>query len=114
MLPHHPADQDVGTFWLATMDKIAAEHEVLITSRQVKQEKEMGEVYELPIEVRWRADLESLTLFLFDLQTKGAMLDVRQLSISVKDKGLLTGTFRMNCAYTREKTPVAEDKGSNK
>jgi hypothetical protein len=60
-------------------------------------------VYELAIDCReWEATLDPLVRFLFDLQSEGAMFDVRQLMIKPKGKGVLRGRFALYCAYTRE------------
>jgi len=104
LLPVQPAGKDVTVYWLSVMDRVAAREEFSITSRQPGEERKQGDVYELPIEVRdWEADLDSLVHFLFELQSEGAMLDVRQLLIKPKDAGRLRGRFTLYCAYTREK-----------
>ncbi|MFC1497392.1 hypothetical protein ACFLS1_02820 [Verrucomicrobiota bacterium] len=102
MLPQYSASSKVDVYWLSTMDKLAAKHGVTILKRDAGNEKPMGDVYELPIEVRnWEADLDSIAHFLFELQSKGAMLDIRQLLMKPKGKGVLRGRFTLYCAYTR-------------
>ena len=102
MLPHHPADRETDVYWLSVMDNLAARHAVKITKRQVRDEKKQGDVYELPIECReWEGTLDAIVHFLFDLQAEGAMLDVRQMLVRPKGKGLLKGRFSLYCAYTR-------------
>lgn len=102
LLPQHPADKTVDVFWLSTMDNMAGRRGVKILRRQASEEKVMGDVYELPIECKdWEGTLESLVRFLFDLQSEGAMLDIRQLSVKPKPDGGLKGRFWLYCAYTR-------------
>ena len=101
-LPLYPLDKKMDIYWLSIMDSLASKSGVIISKRQAGKEKQEGDVYELPIECReWTADLDSLTHFLFDLQSKGAMLDVRQLLVKPKARGLLRGRFSLYCAYTR-------------
>ena len=73
-----------------------------ISKRQPGEEKQQGEVYELPIECReWEGSLDAITHFLFDLQSEGAMMDIRHLLIKPKGEGVLGGRFWLHCAYTR-------------
>lgn len=103
MLSRHPATQKMDIYWMSIMDRLAAKHGVTISKRQVGEEKQAGEVYELPIEVKeWEGSLDALVHFLFDLQNEGAMLDVRQLLVKPKAGGILRGRFVLFCAYTRE------------
>jgi hypothetical protein len=56
----------------------------------------------LPIECReWEASLDALVRFLFELQSEGAMLDIRQLLIKPRGQGILRGRFTLYCAYAR-------------
>ena len=104
MLPQHPADKKVDVYWLSIMDNLAVTHGVTISKRSAGEERRMGDVYELPIEAKeWEANLDAIVHFLFDLQSKGAMLDIRQLLIKPKGNGVLRGRFILLCAYTREK-----------
>lgn len=102
MLPQHSPDKKVDVYWLSIMDNLATKHGVEISKRQAGEEKKQGDVYELPIECKeWEGSLDSIVHFLFDLQSEGAMLDIRQLLIKPKEKGLLRGRFLLYCAYTR-------------
>lgn len=104
MLPRYPADKkNIDTEWLRKMDAIAARHGLRITRREVREEKKMGDVYELPIECRdWEGSLEAIKDFLVDLEAEGAMLDMRQLMIKPKSHNVLRGRFSLFCAYTKE------------
>ncbi len=105
LLPMEAADKDMDVHWLSVMDRIASKHNVKISKRMAGEEVQQGDVYEMPIECKeWEADLESLVNFLFELQSEGAMLDIRQLLVKPKGKGKLKGRFTLYCAYTREKS----------
>lgn len=104
LLPMETADKDMDVHWLSVMDRIASRHGVKIKKRLAGEEIQQGDIYELPIECKeWEADLDSLVNFLFELQSEGAMLDIRQLLVKPKGKGILKGRFTLYCAYTREK-----------
>ena len=104
MLPRYPAGQkNIDTLWLSKMDQVASRHGLSITKRDAKAEKKMGDVYELPIECgEWDGSLAALVLFLIDLESEGAMLDMRQLMVKPKSHNVLRGRFSLYCAYTKE------------
>lgn len=109
-LPQFPADKKMDIHWLSIMDSLASKHGVRISRRDVGEEKRLGDVYELPIDVRdWEGTLESLVHFLFELQTQGAMLDIRQLSMKPNEQRVLRGRFILYCAFTREGPAPAAD-----
>jgi hypothetical protein len=86
------------------MDGLASRNGVKIITRQVGEEEQAGEIYELPIECKdLEGTLQGLVRFLFDLQNEDAMLDIRQFYVKPKGKGdvLLRGRFTLYCAYTR-------------
>ncbi len=104
LLPEHPAEKKMDVYWLQVMDTLASKHAITITKRQTEEEKKEGDVYELPIECRdWEGSLDAVTHFLFELQSEGAMLDIRQLAMKPKENGTLRGSFTLYCAYTRAK-----------
>lgn len=106
LLPVFAAGRQVDTHWLGLMDRLAGRHGVNIMRRQVGAEQQVGEIFELPIEVReWDGSLEAILRFLHDLQSEGVMLDVRQMLIRPRDAGnpeVLRGRFTVHCAYLRE------------
>ena len=105
-LPSFPANKKMDIHWMSLMDQLASKNGVRIIRRQAGAEKQVGDVYELPIECRdWESSLPALTHFLFDLQTQTGMLDVRYLYIKPAKGGILRGRFTLYCAYTREKSP---------
>ena len=103
LMPVFPYDKDVDTHWLNIMDSTATKNELGIARRQTNKEAEVGDVYELPIDCKdWEGTLEQLVKFLYEIDQKGAMLDMRQLYIRPATKpGFLKGTFTLYCAYMR-------------
>ena len=103
MMPTLPAGKKTDAHWLEIMDNIASKNGVKIFKRQAGEEKKMGNVYELPLECKeWEGTLDSMLHFLFDMQSEGAMLDIRQLSVKPQGKDVLRGRFMLYCAYMRE------------
>jgi hypothetical protein len=106
LMPLFPADKQVDTYWMGTMDALASKNGLSISKRQVGAEKLAGDVYEFTIECReWEGSLEALVKFLYDLQAEGVMLDMRQLFVRPhpNNPGMLRGSFTLACAYLREK-----------
>jgi Tfp pilus assembly protein PilO len=104
LLPAYAENKEMDVYWMSVMDSIASKNNLDITRRQAGKETKTGSIYELPIECRqWAGDLDSLVNFLFDLQSEGGMMDIRQLSIKPKPKSNLNGRFLLYCAYTRKK-----------
>jgi len=106
-MPVQPADRPMDVYWMSIMDEAAGKHGVRIARRQAGKEERLGDIYELPIEVReWESSLDAAVGFLFDLQSRGAMLDMRQMTISPKEgknETTLQGRFTLYCAYMRER-----------
>ena len=102
MLPEFDAGKKMDVHWLSVMDGLASRNGIKLLKQQAGQEEDQGDVSELPIECReYECDLNALVHFLFDLQSQGAMLDVRQLRIKPKGEQLLRGSFSLYCAYRR-------------
>ena len=53
----------------------------------------------------WEGSLEALVHFLYDLESKGVMLDMRSMYIKPNpaDRTHLKGSFVIYCAYMRER-----------
>jgi len=108
-LPRHPAERKVDVYWLEKMDELAGKHGVEILQHKAGDQVDQGDVYELAIDCRdWQGSLEQLVGFLFELQSEGAMFDIRQLLIKPKGKGALRGRFSLSCAYTREEKKTSQ------
>ncbi len=103
LMPQFPADMRMDVHWMREMESKAARHELKILRHEAGSELREGPIYELPVFCRrWEGTLDSLVHFLFDLQSEGAMLDIRYLYIKPKDKVIHDGRFDLYCAYRRE------------
>jgi hypothetical protein len=112
-LESFPPRQKMGVYWHQVLDKAATKNNVRIVESRAGQEEEVGDVYELPIECKsCEADLPSMVHFLFDLQSEGAMLDVRKLRITPKQKSTLRASFTLFCAYTKSEASSPETAGT--
>jgi Tfp pilus assembly protein PilO len=98
-----PKKKRMDVFLSDEMEKLAGKRGLKIIKREVGREHQAGPIYELPIECReWEGSIDSLVKFLFDLQSKGAMLDIRYLRIKPKNKTVRKGRFTLYCAYMRD------------
>lgn len=108
-LPEFPADKDVTADLLITLERIAKEHGISLSRRDAEPEQKRGSICELAINCKYEGTLESLVHFLFELKQQGAMLDVGQLTAS-PDKGILKGSFVIDCAYRRARSGESNPK----
>lgn len=108
-LPRHAPDKDVTAELLKLIETTASEHGLMLTRREPEREKTAGELYEVAINCNWEGTLDALTRFLHAIQSKGAVLDVRALTITAgrSGSGALSGNFSVACAYTRARAPGA-------
>jgi hypothetical protein len=103
LMPTFPADMRMDVHWMREMETKAAKNDLKIVRHEAGSEQQEGPIYELPLFCRrWEGSLDSLVHFLFDLQSEGAMLDIRYLYIKPKDKVIHDGRFDLYCAYRRE------------
>jgi Tfp pilus assembly protein PilO len=104
-LPRHPPEKDVTADLLKLIETTAAEQGLTLTRREPEREKTAGEIYEVAINCNWEGTLDSVTRFLYSVQTKGAVLEVRQMTIAAgrSGSGALSGNFSIACAYTRSR-----------
>ena len=115
-MPMFPEGEKVGEHWLERMDEIANQNHIAISTRAAGKEEEVGDVYELPVEVKsWEGALESLVNFLYTLEhAEEAMFDIKAIDIRTSShKGYLKGQFTLTCAYMRgdvEEEEEEEDK----
>ncbi|MFZ4397250.1 MAG: hypothetical protein ACOYOU_16665 [Kiritimatiellia bacterium] len=112
LMPVFPADKPVDTHWLGVMDNAATGNQLNILKRQVGTEQLVGDVYEMAIDCReWEGSLDALVHFLYGLESAGVMLDMREMYIrpSPADHSRLKGSFKLYCAYMRERpVPVTQ------
>lgn len=110
LMPVFPANQPVDTYWLGVMDRAATKNGLNIAKRQVGQEDLVGDVCEVAIDCKdWEGSLDALVHFLYDLESEGVMMDMRQMFIrpNPANHALLRGNFTLYCAYMRER-PAGE------
>ncbi|MFH0954395.1 MAG: type 4a pilus biogenesis protein PilO [Verrucomicrobiota bacterium] len=107
-LPQYPAGQDVTAELLKTLERTAQEEGVVLLRREPEKEKSVGDLYEVAINCTWEGELEGIVQFLYALQVQGAILDIRQLTMSPLQGGVkrLKGNFTVDCAYTRATSGV--------
>lgn len=109
MLPSYPVDKDVTADMMILIEGIARQHGITLLSRDLEKEIQHGTLYELSVNCKWEGNLKAIVEFLYDIQQKGAMLDVSQLSIAPNEKRVLRGGLSINSSYSR---PAAGTTGS--
>jgi len=105
-MPEIPEGELASTRWKRVVEKIAAAHSLQIlgySSNSDGVETDLGEVWELALDIQYRSSLQRLVEFLYALDTsKEGLFDVRQIDISkTKNPGELTGKFTLTCAYKK-------------
>ena len=100
-LPEYPQRKNVSAEMMAMLDKMASDKNVKLLRRDPEKEKPYGQFFELPVTCRWEGELEAITRFLFDVQSKTAMLDVKHLRIEPKGKDNLKGVFTITSVYSK-------------
>ncbi len=94
--------ESTQTRWRRIIDDLMVKHHVKNLGEQPKPEEEHGGVWEMPIEVRYEASLVRLVEFLYAVNTvEDAMFDIRDIDITSKNNGYLTGKFTLTCAYMK-------------
>ncbi len=101
-LPRYPMGQDVAPEFSSKLNQTANSHNVTLLRRNTEQEKSAGDLYELAISCTWEAGLDSIVRFLYALQSQGAMLDIRQVTIQPgRTVDELKGSFTVDYAFSR-------------
>ena len=101
-MPTAEEGESTQTRWQRILERIANEHSISILGEQPKPEEEHGGVWEMPIEVKYEASLVRLVEFLYALNNvEDAMFDVRDIDITSKNNGFLSGKFTLTCAYMK-------------
>lgn len=103
-LPRHAPDARVTAELLKMMEKTARDSNLVLLKREPDEERSLGDIYEVSIKCSWEGNLEALVRFLYTIQSQGAILDVRFLTVSPKsgEADILKGSFTVDCAYSRE------------
>lgn len=102
-LPAYQPGKDVTAELLKTLERTAQDHGLTLLRREPQPEKSLGDLYQVSINCTWESDLKALAHFLYAIHTKGAILDIRQLTVTPVQgqQGRLKGGFTVDCAYTR-------------
>ena len=113
-LPQHDKNKDVKYALLQEISQQAEATQFNIIRRVPGEERKVGntELYELAVECTFESTTQPLVLFLYNLQAKGAVMNVSELQIkqsstSAARKGQLKGSFVVDFAYSRVDQPVA-------
>ncbi len=100
-----PENVDVTADMLIKVEGLATSNQLVLTRREPQKERRQGDISTLDIKCNWEGSLESLVRFLYALGQDHAMLDISELYIRAEGKGVLKGTFTINCSYIRTRTP---------
>lgn len=102
-IPMHATNEQVSAVILKKVEQLASENGLTLARVQPDKEKTLGELSELAIDCAWEGTLEPLVRFLYAVQKQGAILDVRQLTVSpgqgAPDR--LKGSFTLFFAFRR-------------
>lgn len=92
-----------STHWKAVVESLAQQNNFHIVSfSNDGREEDLGEVWELAIDIEFRSSLRRLVEFFYTLQTtEEGLFDVRMLEINGKKPGVLSGKFTLTCAYKK-------------
>lgn len=106
-LPVFPEGRKTEAELLLGLERMAGQHNLVLTRREADAEREAGDLFETAITCYWEGDLPALVNFLFAQRSQGAVSDVRQLSVQPasgrgEPPGRLRGTFTIDYAYRRE------------
>lgn len=101
-VPEYPAGKDVAVEVLTTVRAAANKAGLSLPFIEAEQEKAAGDLCEIEVKCSWQGSLETLVNFLFDVQSRGLLLDVRALDIRPPSGSTgLSGSCTVACAYTR-------------
>lgn len=103
-IPKHGPTAPVTAEMLKNVKRLADQHGVTLSRIEPDKEKINGDLSEVAIECAWESALEPLVQFLYAVQTQGAILDIRQLTIAPAQgvAGRLKGNFTVFFAFSRE------------
>lgn len=110
-MPMIPEDKLAVTHWKKIVEEIARNHSFHIIGYSADNKKEedkevdLGEVWELSLDIEYRSSLRRLVEFLYALNTsEEGLFDVRQLEVSTRKPGELNGKLTLTCAYKKKGT----------
>ena len=105
-----------ATRWERVIEKLAEQYHVSVGKglKAAQTEEDHGGVWEVPVEVRFdNTSLQRLVEFLYAVNTaKDAMMDVRELDVSVRGRnvGAMNGKMVLTCAYIKGEEPAGQTK----
>ena len=108
-IPVHGLQDPVSAVLLKRIEQLASENGLTLSRVQPDKEKSIGDLFELAIDCAWEGSLEQLVRFLYAVQKQGAILDLRQLTISPGPgaAGRLKGNFTVFFAFSRSGAAAA-------
>lgn len=115
-MPLVATDEMPATRWERIIERLAAEYHVSVGKglKASQTEEDHGGVWEMPVDVRYdNTSLLRLVEFLYAVnKSEDAMMDVRELEISVRPKnpGALNGKLVLTCAYLKGDVPEEKTK----
>jgi Tfp pilus assembly protein PilO len=114
-MPRYPADKQVTAEMLSNLERTARQHGLILLRRDPDKERKLDDLYEVSIRCSWEGNLEALVRFLYAIQSQGAMMDIRQLTVLPvqKQPGRLKGGFTVDYAYSREGVAVGTGEGDD-
>jgi hypothetical protein len=103
VLPQHGLKQDLKSDFMQRIQNLADKSLVTVEKLDSDNEKAVGDsgLFKMAVKVNWKGALKELVPFLYDLQSQGAVMDVRDLSVKSDNTGMLKGTLAVDFAYSR-------------
>jgi Tfp pilus assembly protein PilO len=112
-LPQHPMTKDVKYDLVNEIRKIEEDSSFSIDRLDPGKERKVGDfdLYELSIDCDYSSTIEPLTYFLYNLQARGIVMNVTDLSIKpsssrASDGGKIKGKLTVDFAFTRTDKPM--------
>ena len=108
-IPQHGPTDPVSAQLLKRIEQLASENGLILSRVQPDKERSIGDLSELAIDCAWEGTLEPLVRFLYAVQKQGAILDLRQLTVSPGQgaAGRLKGNFTVFFAFSRMSVAAA-------
>jgi len=102
-IPVHGPTAPVTAEMLKMIKRLADENQVSLSRIEPDKEKNIGDLYEVAIDCTWDGTLEAVVRFLYAVQTQGAILDIRQMTVGPAQgaPGRLKGNFTVFVAFSR-------------
>ena len=96
-------EKSVSPQLMQEIKKIASSNGVNITRNQPFDEKPIGDLFEIGINCTWNSNLESLILFLAELQKNNLRYNIKTINIMPDTKdSKLKGNMIIECAFMKK------------